>query len=447
MTTQSDFKARVRERMARTGERYAAARAVLIAQANPRPEAPSAAVRLLPGYDRVGGIHAESAMLANVLRHAGVVAPHTGRPFEESFLFGLAGGIGFMYFAFEYKNLPPMLSVVLRSDSYPDAFVRRGLERSGATLDWHETGSGTQAARHLDDALAADRSAICVTDITGLPWYGMPIEYRGFAPHFAAVVGRGDGVLALDDRAARPLVISRAAFAEARAGYRKGRHRLVTVAPVGHKARAAAIDPKEVVLEAIRATARGFHEAPYAGFGSNFGLRGLEKWARLIGDSRDSKGWRRLLAEDRALAAALTRMYEGIEVEFTAPAGGRPLYAAFLEEAADVVGRPALHGAAEIYRSAGERWSAFARATLPETEPTLDAIRQAVDRRVENIDALGEAAAEPNRAARAEIDALQLAFAPAGDVREAIVADLAAQASAILDVERQALEALEAAIA
>jgi hypothetical protein len=221
----------------------------------------------------------------------------------------------------------------------------------------------------------------------------------------------------------------------------------VTVAPVGHKARAAAIDPKEVVLEAIRATARGFHEAPYAGFGSNFGLRGLEKWARLIGDSRDSKGWRRLLAEDRALAAALTRMYEGIEVEFTAPSGGRPLYAAFLDEAADVVARLALRGAADIYRSAGERWSAFARAALPETEPTLDAIRQKVDLRIENIDALGEAAAEPNRTARAEIDSLQLAFAPATDMREAIVADLAAKAVAILDVEREALDALEAAVA
>jgi hypothetical protein len=279
-----------------------------------------------------------------------------------------------------------------------------------------------------------------------LPWYGMPAEYRGFAPHYVAVAGRGDDVIALDDRAARPLLISTATFAEARAGYRKGRHRLVTVAPGAEDRSAARKDLKAVVLEAIRATARGFHEAPYAGFGSNFGLRGLEKWARLIGDARDSKSWRRLLADDRALANGLTRMYEGIEVEFTAPAGGRPLYAAFLDEAAGVVGQPALHAVADAYREAGTRWSAFASAALPESEPALDAIRRLVDQRVENLDALGEAAADPNRAARAEVDALQAAFSPAAGSREGILADLAQRAAAILDVEQEALRALEAAV-
>ncbi len=441
MTTQSDFKARVRERMSRTGERYAAARAVLIAQALPRPPAPTTHVQLLPGYERVGGIHAESAALANVLRQAGVVAPHTGRPFEESFLFGLAGGIGFMYFAFEYANTLPMLTVTLRSDSYPDAFVRRGLERSGATLEWHETGSATVAARHLDQALAAGQAPICVTDLCSLPWYGMPIEYRGFTPHYVAVCGRSDGMVALDDRAALPLLIDERAFAEARASVRKGRHRLVTVASAGSQG-----NVKEIVVEAVRATARGFHEAPHAGFGSNFGLRGLEKWARLIADPRNPKGWARLLADDRSLATALTRMYEGIEVEFTAPAGGRPLYAAFLDEAADAADRPALHGVADAYRMAGEQWSAFARAALPEAEPTLDAIRQRVDQRTENLDTLGDTAAEPNRDARAEVDALQGAFAPSPDVRQGILAELAARATELVRVERQALEALQAAV-
>jgi hypothetical protein len=444
VTTQSDFKARVRARMARTGERYAAARATLISQATHQPGPTASSVPLLPGYDMVGGIHAESATLANVLRHAGVVAPHTGQPFEESFLFGLAGGIGFMYFAFEYANAAPMLSVVLRSDSYPDAFVRRGLERSGAELDWHETGSAAQAVRHLDEALEHDRAAICVTDMTGLPWYGMPVEYRGFAPHYVAVIGVRDDEVAIDDRAARPLILSRAALADARAGYRKGKHRLVTVRPAPPVARQ---DPAGVVLDAIGTTARGFHEAPHAGFGSNFGVRGLEKWARLIGDARDAKGWHRMLGEGRDLAAALTRMYEGIEVEFTPPAGGRPLYADFLDEAAAIVGRPGLEEAAVLYREAAAGWQAFARASLPEAEPTLDAIRRLVDQRIENMDALGEAAAQPNRAARADIDKLQAGFSPDAATRSDLLAELAARASALLAVEQRALSRLETALA
>lgn len=446
VTTQSDFKARVRERMTRTGERYAAARAVLIGQSTHHPTTPSNVVRLLPRYDRIGGVHAESAAIANVLRQAGIVAPHSGRPFEEAFVFGLAGGIGFMYFTFEYANTPPMLSLVLRSDSYPDAFVRRGLERTGAVLEWHETGSAVVAARQVDAAIEAERAAICVTDMSSLPWYGMPAEYRGL-PHYVAVAGRAEGGFVLDDRATRPLTISTAAFAQARAGYRKGRHRLVTIAD---RPRAAAGHERvwsAVVLEAIRATVHGFREAPYAGFGSNFGLRGLEKWARLIGDARDPKGWPRLLADERSLATALTRMYEGIEVEFTAPAGGRSFYAAFLDEAAAVTSRPALAGSADLYRRAGDRWSGFARAALPEAEPSLDAIRRLTDQRVENLDALGEAASDPNRAARGEIEALQATFAPAASLREDLLGDLATRAAAIVDIERQALEALEAAVA
>lgn len=444
MTRQSDFKSRVRERMAKTGERYAAARAVLIGQAGPPPHLIDR-TGIVPGYDRFGGVQPDLAAVANVLRQAGVVAPHSGRPFEESFLFGLGGGIGFMYFAFEYKGLPPMLTVALRSDSYPDEPVRRALEGSGAELEKQETGSPAVAARQLETALAAGRPAICVTDVSGLAYYGFPVEYRGFGPHYVAVVGRRDGDVILDDRARRPIVVPAAELADARSGYRKGKHRLITVKPTGSP-RVDRPDPAAVVLEAIRGTVRGFHEALYAGFGSNFGMAGLERWATRIVDRRDPKGWPRLLADGPSLASALARMYDGIEVEFTAPGGSRPFYADFLDEAADITGRSGLRAVAGRYRASGEHWQAFARTALPDGDPTLRGLRESIERRVERIDELGEAAAAGNREDAAERARLIASFDPPASLPSAVLSELGGIAAELVRIEREALRELERAI-
>ena len=48
----------------------------------------------ITGYDHFGGIHPETATIANYLRYLGVKNPATGKPFSEAMLFGIAGGCG-----------------------------------------------------------------------------------------------------------------------------------------------------------------------------------------------------------------------------------------------------------------------------------------------------------------------------------------------------------------
>lgn len=48
-------------------------------------------------YRQFGGVHPETAALANVLAANQIVAPHTGRPFSEAMLFGISGGLGMGY--------------------------------------------------------------------------------------------------------------------------------------------------------------------------------------------------------------------------------------------------------------------------------------------------------------------------------------------------------------
>src|SRR4051794_36965411 len=103
MTEQQQFKKLVRDRMARTGESYTTARRHVVAKAA-RAAAPPLPEGLLAGYDRFGGgQHRQSTLLAHVLRQAGHRAPHSGEPYSEAMVCGLAGGIGFMYAVFEYK--------------------------------------------------------------------------------------------------------------------------------------------------------------------------------------------------------------------------------------------------------------------------------------------------------------------------------------------------------
>ena len=91
MTTDKAFKRVVRARMAKTGERYAAARRTLLdGTADGRHAEPTADTATPTGYRMRGGLHPETAALANVLANQGVVSGLTGEPLTEAALLGIA---------------------------------------------------------------------------------------------------------------------------------------------------------------------------------------------------------------------------------------------------------------------------------------------------------------------------------------------------------------------
>ncbi|MCA9291782.1 MAG: BtrH N-terminal domain-containing protein, partial [Phycisphaerales bacterium] len=147
MTKQREFKQRVRARMAKTGERYAAARMHLLG-AEPGTDAPRPGMRgIWPGYPRCGGLCGDTGAMRNVVEQRGIRSPHDGAPYSEAMLTGLCGGIGFLYAVFEYKGMPPLLSVMPRHDTMPDSFIAGGLDRLNATVTTSETGSAAVARR------------------------------------------------------------------------------------------------------------------------------------------------------------------------------------------------------------------------------------------------------------------------------------------------------------
>ena len=160
MTTNKAFKRVVRARMAKTGERYAAARRALVEGATDGHHGESTADAATPsGYRMRGGLHPETATLANVLANQGVVSGLTGEPLTEAAILGIGGGLGAGYILWEFQaehrgRRGPVLTLGFRNQwQYPwiPGWTGKTLDRLGIEPDVHETG-GAKAAREALDA-------------------------------------------------------------------------------------------------------------------------------------------------------------------------------------------------------------------------------------------------------------------------------------------------------
>jgi hypothetical protein len=100
-------------------------------------------------------------------------------------------------------------------------------------------------------------------------------------------------------------------------------------------------------------------------FDSNFGFSGMAKLATQLRDTRTKSGWTRRFSTPVAFFHGVRRLYECLELQFTAPGATRPRYADFLDEAAPVLGGAGLSEAATLFRRSGAIWARVAqRAAL-----------------------------------------------------------------------------------
>src|SRR5690606_8666641 len=84
----------------------------------------------------------------------------------------------------------------------------------------------------------------------------------------------------------------------------------------------------------------------------SFSLPVYKKWAKMMTDTRNKKGWPVVFKDRKGLYITLRSVFEGIVLDDTEGAGLRLLYADFLDEAALLLDTPALSEAAARYRQA-----------------------------------------------------------------------------------------------
>jgi hypothetical protein len=268
---------------------------------------------------------------------------------------GIAGGIGFAYFVFEYEDLTTLyLGGRINPYVHKRDPAEAALTRLGVPFQVRRTSGPATAERHLRTALDQGRPVVATVDAAR----AVPPELRGITPKDVLVELR-DGEPVLWDLAPVPVPVTWAELAEARAGVRSVKHRLVVA-----EAPAGPVDPPGAAAAGIADTWAGMLDPPMR----NFGVPGLVKWAELLTAPRDPKGWPRLLAAPGRQHQLLTWLYDWVESD---TGGGffRSMYAEFLEEAAGPLGRPGLTTLAGSYRELATAWTALAETARDAAGP------------------------------------------------------------------------------
>jgi hypothetical protein len=396
---------------------------------------------LLPTYPQFGGIYPATAGMTNLLAAHGVVAPHTGTPFSEPMIFGIGGGLGIGYILWEFQEHGSKVLVLAFQHrwQYPPEFFQNVADGLGVAVSMPETGSRKSAAHNLDKALAANRPALAWIDPAFMPYFQLPEAMQGHGGHFVVFCGKDDTRYWVDDVAQQPFEVDADTIADGRARVGSYKNRLLLVEQV----------PEDIDLP--HAIQRGLTLCVdhLSSSSESFSLPAIQKWAKLMTDSKNKKGWHVVFKDRRGLFSTLRSMFEGIAVQ-GAPGGLRGMYADFLREAEPIVKNPKLSEVADLYTGLGEQWDALAEAALPDEVAVFKEVKYLLRERKEILLQGGKAWRDSiplSHHLRTLSTASNLNFPMSDSEIATLFADLQGRLFAIYEGEQAAVQALGEAIA
>ena len=279
--------------------------------------------------------HCESGTVSALLRHQGL-------SLSEPMVFGIGGGLFFLH-----MPLVKMAGIPLTSyRDAPRAIIKNLARRLGIRWRQHRYRTPEAAMRALDEFLAAGRPVGLQTSVYWLPYFPIDMRFH-FNGHNLVAYGKQGEEYLISDPVVETAVTCHAEDLK-RARFAKG-----TFAPRGltYYPEQVPVNPdlKAATREAIRTTAKRMTEIPMPFLGVR-GIRWMagrmERWPDKLGPELARK-W----------VSSVVRMQEEIG---TGGAGFRFMYAAFLQEASELLGNAALAEAARDLTNTGDRWREFA---------------------------------------------------------------------------------------
>ena len=257
-------------------------------------------------------------------------------------VFGIGSGLFFLYLPFvKIYGLP-----LIAYRDMPNAIIARGARRLGVKVVRTRYRDPERGMRALDRMLAAGQPVGMQTGVFWLPYFPKDMRFQ-FNGHHVIAYGRQDDDYLLSDTVFEDVVRCPADDLR-RARFSKG-----PLAPRGLlyfiESRSQEPDMQRAVRAGLRTTVSRMLNIPLPLMGVA-GIRALAdalaKWPlRMSGNAA------------RSHLANVIRMQEEIG---TGGAGFRFMYAAFLDEAAAILGRPALREASAMLSDIGDRWREFA---------------------------------------------------------------------------------------
>lgn len=331
-----------------------------------------ATMKLLGGdaTKHLPGRATESAALRNVLIQLDRCSSDLC---TEEMLFGLGGGIGAAYFLFDmHGGHPVYIGIGFHTkESDTPVFIMQMCEAWGATAEARHSSSPSAARKSLIKILDEGFTPIVWVEITKLPY--MFLSGHANVYHTIVVYERDGEELVVGDLAERAIRISMDDLTNARHSNfaPKFRSLIVTGTP-------AKLDIRAMLSERIRLTCSQMIE----GLGiANFGLPAFKKWADMLINTKNKKGWPACFPPGPGLHGALSSVFGQIELRGYGGSAFRGMYADFLDQAAGVLKKPALKKVADQFRESENLWRAIAHAALPDEIPLLKETREALNRR------------------------------------------------------------------
>ena len=333
----------------------------------------------LSNYIHRVGHHPVSSSILAALAHAGATAPHTGEPFSEALLCGIAGGVMVGYFYFDYEGEEPQINIVTRN-SFHDYGFEKITTRLRLGRELYQTTSQEKARRNLVELLEADEAPVVNADVYSLGYEESEFngEMWAMQPILVSSYETG-GVARVADRARVPLLLPSEQLDAARGRIKKERYRITTL-------EYTPLEEAELV-DAVKAgigdSLELYTEKPPAGSANNFGFKALERWSAALRKPTGKTSWHKLFPGGSRLFGALSTAYQYASLFWKdeSETADRELYARFLDEASEIASLPGLKSAADAYRQAAAAWKGLAHILLPDGEPLLGEERRLLHER------------------------------------------------------------------
>lgn len=279
--------------------------------------------------------HCENGVASNLLNYYGV-------RLSEPMIFGIGSGYFFSHMPFIRLNGMAVTSYRV----WPGLIFRRVTRRLGIRVKRFKFKNREKAMKSLDNLLEKGIPVGLLVGVYHLPYF--PKEYRfHFNAHNITVFGKeGDRYLVSDPIMENVETLTYEELLRVRFAMGtyppQGRMYYITHVP-------SQVDIKPAIIKGIRKTAKDMLTIPVPMFGID-GIRFLAKKMRK---------WPSVLGEKSA-ALNLGQVIRMLEEIGTGGAGFRFIYAAFLQESADVLEKPWLNELSSEMTGIGDQWREFA---------------------------------------------------------------------------------------
>jgi len=295
---------------------------------------------VLDNFTHMKGNHCETTSLMKVLNHM-------GHPFEEEFLFGLAGGVGFVnWYSKGMQN--PFLGG--RNGKFP-YFTNKMCSRLNVDIEIATTSSINKSEIKVLELLSMGKPVIVYGDIAKLPYFK---SNSHFGQHAFVVYGinYNEGLVYISDRGGKPQTINLDTYRVAHSTKCKPYSPNNAVLVV-NDIKADDVDMKNVVVESILDACNEMLHPPI----KKFGVEGMRAWANEVSNFST-------VHSELDTVSYLISTFINIETAGTGGKAFRSMYSRYLNIAKNITNIKQLAEMSERFSHSANLWRNISNALL-----------------------------------------------------------------------------------